>query len=127
MGDELLHRFQQEHCRTDPENAGLKHFCCALVVEKCPGFLLISMHVKIITHDQHDINVIGIRGGGDVTPKEDEAIQFACGSGQMVDTQQACCDRLPLRGPTAKPRKHFVYCHLMHSFGQVSCAIEIWQ
>jgi hypothetical protein len=37
--------------------------------------------LKIITHDQHDINVIGIGCGGDVTPEEDEAIQFACGSG----------------------------------------------
>jgi hypothetical protein len=86
------------------------------VIEQGSALFVTGLHVKIIVHHQDDINIIRIGFCRAIAPKEDEAFQFACSTGQMIDTPQACRDRLSLCCPAPELCKHLVHCGLMHTF-----------
>ena len=87
------------------------------MVEQYSGLFLAGVHIKIITHHQDDINVIGVGFGSDIAPKENKAFQFACGVGKLVDTPQAGCGSLSLRSAVPELSKNFVHRCLVHAFG----------
>src|SRR2546426_2675280 len=116
VGDKLLQRFQDQQRRAYPEHTGAKRLRRARVVEQLLALFVTGMDVKIIAHHQDDINIIRVGFRGDITPKEDQTFQFARGTGQLIDTPQACCDSLSLRCTTPELRQHLVHRGLMYTF-----------
>jgi hypothetical protein len=60
--------------------------------------------VKSFGHHQENVNVIRVGFGGDVTAKDDEAFQLACGTHERIDTLEVRREKLSLQGSGAESR-----------------------
>jgi len=127
VGDTCLKRFEHQQCWAYPEHTRAKRLRRARVIEQWSALFVTDLDVKIIAHHQDDINIIRVGFRSNIAPKEDETFQCACGTGQIIDTPQACCDRLSLRCPTPELRQHLVQRGLMHTCRSFSCMIELRQ
>jgi hypothetical protein len=64
MGDEVFRRLQHEHRWTNPENARFELRLCSGVIEKAASDFVARLNIKVVGHNQHDIDIVGLGFGG---------------------------------------------------------------
>jgi hypothetical protein len=72
------------------------------MIEQPMRFRTIGMETEIIRHNQYNINIIWIGLGRDITPKDYQTRQFACGTRKLIDTPETGRDGLALRRAAPK-------------------------
>jgi len=89
---------------------------CAQVIEHDRGLWLTICRIKIVSHHEDDVNVIGRRFGRDVAPEDDEAFEFAGASRELVDAGQPSCHELALRRAVTEACQDLVQRRLVNTF-----------
>ena len=76
--NELIKRFQNEQCRTCIKDACAKLDIRFLMVKQYFCLIIADANLKIIAHNQDDINIVGRSFSGYVAAKDYKSLQFAC-------------------------------------------------
>jgi hypothetical protein len=85
MFEKLINGFQQNTARRRPEDTSTKFRLRSQMMKYWRCFLIALLVSKIVAHYKDDVNVVWVGLRGDVTPKDNEAFEFAGAASEFMN------------------------------------------
>ena len=127
MRHEIIYGLSKEKRRAHNKNTRAEFPLGTLVIKHWEHLRIVILVAKIVSYHDENINIVWLQLRCDVTAKDDKSFQLPCGSGEFVDTPESGSDQLTLRRAVTEARYHLVKYSLIHTFRQVTTAIECGQ
>src|SRR5262249_45696743 len=120
----IIHGLSKEKRRAHNKNARAEFLLGALMIKHWEHLRIVILVSKSVSYHDENINIIWLQFRCDVTAKDDKSLQLSCGSDEFIDTPESGGYQLTLRRSVTKVRYHLIKCGLIHTFRQVTTAIE---